>query len=68
MIESAKSSVYRFRYFLSAILTICYSIQYLDRVKTNVLIPFISHDIGITNVQIGIGAALMLIFYGPHSL
>jgi len=68
MIESAKSSVYRFRYFLTAILTICYSIQYLDRVKTNVLIPFISHDIGMTNVEIGIGAALMLIFYGPSQL
>ena len=68
MIEAAKSSVYRFRYFLAAILTICYSIQYLDRVKTNVLIPFTSHDIGLTNVQIGFGAALMLIFYGPAQL
>lgn len=68
MVEAAKSSVYRFRYLLAAILTICYSIQYLDRVKTNVLIPFISQDIGMTNVQIGIGAALMLIFYGPAQL
>ena len=66
--EAVKSTVFRFRYFLAAILTICYSIQYLDRVKTNVLIPFISHDIGLTNVQIGIGAALMLIFYGPAQL
>jgi sugar phosphate permease len=56
---------FRFRYLLVAILTFCYAIQYLDRVKTNVLMPFISKDIGLTNYQIGIGAALMLIFYGP---
>ncbi len=68
MVAAAKASVYRFRYLLLAILTICYSIQYLDRVKTNVLIPFISHDIGLSNVQIGIGASLMLIFYGPAQL
>ncbi len=68
MSESIETSVYRFRYALVAILTICYSIQYLDRVKTNVLIPFISQDIGMTNIQIGIGAALMLIFYGPAQL
>lgn len=68
MIEAARSPVYRFRYLLAAILTICYSIQYLDRVKTNVLMPFISQDLGMSNIQIGIGAALMLIFYGPAQL
>ena len=68
MAQELKSSLYRFRYVLVALLTVCYSIQYLDRVKTNVLIPFISQDIGMTNVQIGIGAALMLIFYGPAQL
>jgi sugar phosphate permease len=68
MSEAVKSSVYRFRYFLAATLTICYSMQYLDRVKTNVLMPFISQDIGMSNVQIGIGAALMLVFYGPAQL
>ena len=68
MVRELKSGLYRFRYILVALLTFCYSIQYLDRVKTNVLIPFISQDIGMTNVQIGIGAALMLIFYGPAQL
>lgn len=68
MIEKAKDSIYRFRYLLAGILTLCYSIQYLDRVKTNVLIPYISKDIGLTNVEIGIGAALMLLFYGPAQL
>ena len=68
MVLELKSGLYRFRYILVALLTFCYSIQYLDRVKTNVLIPFISQDIGMTNVQIGIGAALMLIFYGPAQL
>lgn len=68
MAEALRASLYRFRYLLAAILTICYSIQYLDRVKTNILMPFISHDIGLTNVQIGIGAAIMLLFYGPAQM
>lgn len=68
MVEAVRASVFRFRYFLAAIITFCYAIQYLDRVKTNVLIPFISKDIGMTNYEIGIGAALMLIFYGPSQV
>jgi sugar phosphate permease len=68
VVDEIRYSPYRFRYVLVAILTFCYSIQYLDRVKTNVLIPYISRDLGMTNVQIGIGAALMLIFYGPAQL
>jgi sugar phosphate permease len=68
MIKSIESSFYRFRYVLVLVLTICYSIQYLHRVKTNVLMPFISHDIGLTNVQIGIAGALLLLFYGPSQM
>jgi len=66
--EAVRAKVYRFRYFLLTIITFCYSIQYLDRVKTNMLIPFISKDIGMSNYEIGIGAALMLIFYGPSQV
>jgi sugar phosphate permease len=68
MVETVKRGGYRFRYLLVASVTLCYAMQYLDRVKTNVLIPFISKDVGLTNYQIGIGAALMLIFYGPSRL
>lgn len=68
MVETLKKGGYRFRYLLVGIITLCYAMQYLDRVKTNVLIPFISKDIGMTNYQIGIGAALMLIFYGPSQV
>ncbi|MDR3560547.1 MAG: MFS transporter [Negativicutes bacterium] len=68
MVEAVRAGAFRFRYLLAAIVTFCYAIQYLDRVKTNVLIPFISKDIGMTNYEIGIGAALMLIFYGPSQV
>lgn len=66
--EAIRKNGYRFRYLLVGIVTLCYSMQYLDRVKTNILMPFISKDIGMTNYQIGIGAALMLIFYGPSQV
>lgn len=64
----SQTGFYRFRFLLAAILTACYSVQYLDRVSTNVLMPFISRDIGLTNIQIGIGSTLMLAFYGPAQL
>lgn len=53
---------------LLIVITLCYTIQYLDRVKTNVLMPFISKDIGLTAVEIGLGSAIMLLFYGPSQL
>ncbi|OAT86683.1 MFS transporter [Desulfotomaculum copahuensis] len=68
MVDNIKRTAYRFRYVLLVILTICYSIQYLDRVKTNILMPFISKSIGMNTVEIGIGAALMLLFYGPSQM
>lgn len=68
MTEALKTTGFRFRYALLTIITLCYSVQYVDRVKTNILIPFISKDIGMTNYEIGIGAALMLLFYGPSQV
>ena len=68
MIKSIESSVYRFRYVMLVVLTFCLSVQYLSRIKTGILMPFISHDIGLTNVQIGISGSLMLLFYGPSNL
>ncbi|MEN6438808.1 MAG: MFS transporter [Syntrophobacter sp.] len=57
-----------YRWVVAFILFFCYSIQYLDRVKTTVLNPAIMKDIGLTTSDIGTGAFLMMIFYGPAQL
>jgi sugar phosphate permease len=54
-----------YRWIIAFVLFIGYSIQYLDRVKSSVLNPAIAHDIGLTTADIGTGAFLMLLFYGP---
>ena len=54
-----------YRWIVAIVLFVAYSIQYLDRVKSNVLLPSIAHDIGLTTADIGTGAFLMLLFYGP---
>lgn len=53
------------RWWVAIVLFMAYSIQYLDRVKTSVLLPSMAHDIGLTTSDIGTGAFLMLLFYGP---
>ncbi len=54
-----------YRWIVAIVLFFAYSIQYLDRVKTNVLNPAIAHDIGLSTIDIGTGAFLMMLFYGP---
>lgn len=54
-----------YRWVIAIVLFIAYSIQYLDRVKSNVLNPVISADLGLSTGDIGTGAFLMLLFYGP---
>jgi sugar phosphate permease len=54
-----------YRWIVAIVLFVAYSIQYLDRVKTAVLNPSIAHDIHLTTSDIGTGAFLMLLFYGP---
>lgn len=54
-----------YRWVIAITLFIAYSIQYLDRVKTNVLNPMIAHDVGLSVSDLGTGAFLMLLFYGP---
>jgi sugar phosphate permease len=54
-----------YRWIIAVILFFCYSIQYLDRVKTAVLNPAIMKDIGLTASGVGTGAMLMMLFYGP---
>jgi sugar phosphate permease len=54
-----------YRWIVAVVLFVAYSIQYLDRVKSNVLLPSIAKDIGLSTMDIGTGAFLMLLFYGP---
>lgn len=54
-----------YRWVVAIVLFVAYSIQYLDRVKTSVLNGAIAQDIGLTTTDIGTGAFLMLLFYGP---
>ncbi|SDV46174.1 MFS transporter [Chitinasiproducens palmae] len=54
-----------YRWLIAIVLFVAYSIQYLDRVKSSVLTPSIAHDIGLTTTDVGTGAFLMLLFYGP---
>ena len=54
-----------YRWIIAFVLFFAYSIQYMDRVKTNVLNPAIARDIGLSTIDIGTGAFLMMLFYGP---
>jgi len=54
-----------YRWVVAFILFFCYSIQYLDRVKTTVLNPSIMKSIGLTASDVGTGALLMMVFYAP---
>ncbi|WP_245621188.1 MFS transporter [Paraburkholderia ferrariae] len=54
-----------YRWIIAIVLFIAYSIQYLDRVKSSVLNPAIAHDLALSTSDIGTGAFLMLLFYGP---
>ena len=54
-----------YRWIIAIALFVAYSIQFLDRVKTNLLNPLIAHDLGLSMADIGTGTFLMLIFYGP---
>jgi sugar phosphate permease len=54
-----------YRWIVAIVLFVAYSIQFLDRVKTNLLNPMIASDIGLSAADIGTGTFLMLIFYGP---
>ena len=57
-----------YRWVIAVVLFVAYSIQYLDRVKTSVLNPLISQDIGLSTADIGQGVFLMLMCYGPAQL
>ena len=65
MITVNNKSHFKYRNIILISLTTCYIIQYMDRVTINTLIPFISHDLGLAAKQIGLGSAIMMLFYGP---
>jgi sugar phosphate permease len=58
-------TIFRYRNIILVSLTFCYIIQYIDRITINTLIPFISRDLGLAARQIGLGSAIMMLFYGP---
>jgi sugar phosphate permease len=65
MSTPSNKGIFKYRNIILVSLTICYIIQYIDRVTINTLIPFISHDLGLSSREIGLGSAIMLLFYGP---
>jgi len=65
MLSIFNKILFRYRNIILISLTLCYIVQYMDRVTINTLIPFISRDLGLTAKQIGLGSALMMLFYGP---
>ncbi|MGI9860505.1 MFS transporter [Moorella naiadis] len=61
----AAAGWWRYRYLVAAILFFGYSIQYLDRVKTTVLVPLISESLHLTHGDVGNAMFLLMVFYGP---
>jgi len=57
-----------YRWLVALVLLFAYRIQYLDRVIATVLTPRFAGDIGLTTADIGTGAFLMMIFYGPAQI
>lgn len=63
--EQVKQSFWKYRYWVAAVLTFAYSIQYLDRVSLGVVAAPMMSELGLTYAQYGNGTFLMLAFYGP---
>jgi sugar phosphate permease len=68
MTATIKEAAFKYRNVILVSLTVCYIIQYIDRIAINTLIPFISLDIGLAAKQIGLGSSIMMLFYGPSQL
>ncbi|MGI6285778.1 MFS transporter [Neomoorella humiferrea] len=65
---SSSTSKWRYRYLVAAIVFFAYSIQYLDRVKTTVLVPLISQSLQLSYSDVGNAMFLLMIFYGPTQI
>ena len=57
-----------YRWLIAGVLWFGYSIQYLGRVIATVLTPRFAGDIHLSTTDIGTGAFLMMIFYGPAQI
>lgn len=71
MSSNAKATTggwWRYRYLVAVIIFFAYSIQYLDRVKTTVLLPLITQSLHLTHGDIGNAMFLMMVFYGPTQI
>ena len=62
---TVKETWWRYRYWVAAVLTVCYSVQYFDRISMGVVASSMMKDLGLTYAQYGNGTFLMLAFYGP---
>ena len=63
--DTTKQTLFRYRYLILATLTLCYMCQWIDRVATPTLMPFIAKDLGMDARHIGLSIAIMMLFYGP---
>jgi sugar phosphate permease len=61
-------TTFSYRWWIALVLLFAYSIQWLDRVSATVLTPLFAKDLGLTTADIGTGAFLMMICYGPAQL
>jgi sugar phosphate permease len=57
-----------YRWLIAGVLWFAYSIQYLGRVIATVLTPRFAGDIGLSTADVGTGAFLMMILYGPAQI
>lgn len=63
--EQVKNTFWKYRYWIATVLTLAYSIQYLDRISLGVVAAPMMSELGLTYAQYGNGTFLMLAFYGP---
>ncbi len=50
---TVKETWWRYRYWVAAVLTVCYSVQYFDRISMGVVASSMMKDLGLTYAQYG---------------
>ena len=62
---TVKGTWWKYRYWVATVLTVCYSVQYFDRISMGVVASPMMKELGMTYADYGNGTFLMLAFYGP---
>ena len=65
MNNTTRVKAFQYGWVIALILTICYSVQYMDRLAMGYMANEMIHDLNMTAVQFGQGLFLMLVVYGP---